>query len=383
MAVPGDAALPGEVRAGRRRRTVDFLFGPVTVERECYHDPVAGTCRMPFDDALGLVRGVTPAVAARVARRAGADPFKEASGTLADLAGLRVSPDRVRTIAQSLRASAEDFQDRGIEADATVPAFAVVEVDGKGVPLRRGELAGVRGKGEDGTARTREVKAGAIFTFTPNPGEEDPPERDANSTTYRLSAEKANDFGRSLWGEFEKRFPGEPPPTLFISDAAAGILAIRENWFPFAIGIIDFHHAAEHLGKVLDACGMREKTEERDRMYGKWRGWLLAGRARDIMVEARGLGEDGKAVDKSLRYFEEGEQFMKYAEYRAKGWFIGSGVIEAACKNVVAKRFCSSGMFWSGSGLDAMLPLRAIIKSGRYVEFWKYTLRGKRQIRCA
>lgn len=118
-------------------------------------------------------------------------------------------------------------------------------------------------------------------------------------------------------------------------------------------------------------------------MYGKWRGWLLAGRARDIMVEARGLGEDGKAVDKSLRYFEEGEQFMKYAEYRAKGWFIGSGVIEAACKNVVAKRFCSSGMFWSGSGLDAMLPLRAIIKSGRYVEFWKYTLRGKRQIRCA
>lgn len=322
-------------------------------------------------------------MATRVARQAGVDPFKDASETLRDLAGLHISTDRVRTITQSLCPFAEEFQDKGIGPDATTPAFAVVEIDGKGVPLRRAELTKTKGKGEDGIARTREVKAGAIFTFTPNPGEESPPERDANSTSYRLSTEKADDFGQSLWKEYQARFPGDPPPTLFISDAAAGILAIRENWFPFATGIIDFHHAAEHLAAVLDACGMGAKTEGREDLYKKWRAWLLAGRVRDIVGEARGIGGDKEAVGKALRYFVEGENFMKYGEYRAKGWFIGSGVIEAACKSVVAERFCKSGMFWSQSGLDAMLPLRAIVKSRRYTAFWDYMLREKRKIKCA
>lgn len=338
-----------------------------------------------MDEALGLLRGVSPAVAARACRQAALAPFDEASETCGILSGTRMSADRIRAIAESMRGAAEDFLDNATTPESKRPACVVVEVDGKGAPLRRRELeaAGAKGKGEDGVAKTREVKVGAIFSFTPNPGEGEPPQRDADSTRYRLSTQTADDFGEELWHDFEARFPGEPPLTLFISDAAAGILNIRSNWFPFAVGIIDVNHATEHLGAVLDACGFAAKSKERDGEFKKWRAWLLAGKVEEIILEAEGRSVDADACDKALRYFREGKPFMRYAQYRAKGWFIGSGVIEGACKNVVAERFCRSGMFWSGSGLDAMLPLRAIVKSGRYAAFWEHVLRGRRQIVCA
>jgi len=338
-----------------------------------------------MDEALGLMRGVSPAVAARACRQAALAPFDEASETCGVLSGTRLSADRIRAIAESMREAAEDFLDNATSPEAKRPACVVVEVDGKGAPLRRKELeaAEARGKGEEGVAKTREVKVGAIFTFTPNPGEGEPPQRDADSTRYRLSTQTADAFGERLWHDVEARFPGETPLTLFLSDAAPGILNIRSNWFPFAVGIIDVQHATEHLGPVLDACGFAAKEKAREGELSKWRAWLLAGKVDEIIREAERQRVDANACDKALRYFREGKPFMRYAEYRAKGWFIGSGVIEGACKNVVAERFCRSGMFWSGAGLETMLPWRAIVKSGRYAAFWRHVLRGKRQIACA
>jgi len=37
---------------------------------------------------------------------------------------------------------------------------------------------------------------------------------------------------------------------------------------------------------------------------------------------------------------------MEYGIYQEKGWPIGSGVIEAACKSVVKQRMYRSGQRW-------------------------------------
>jgi hypothetical protein len=71
---------------------------------------------------------------------------------------------------------------------------------------------------------------------------------------------------------------------------------------------------------------------------------------------------------------------MKYHEYRAKGWFIGSGVVESACKTVVGARFKQSGMFWSKKGLDALLPFRVALKSERYEELWQRIIKDTPQL---
>ncbi len=61
---------------------------------------------------------------------------------------------------------------------------------------------------------------------------------------------------------------------------------------------------------------------------------------------------------------------MEYARYAEKGWPIGSGVIEAACKAVVKQLMCRSDQRWSIKGGQAILNLRSIVKSNRWDGFW-------------
>jgi hypothetical protein len=62
---------------------------------------------------------------------------------------------------------------------------------------------------------------------------------------------------------------------------------------------------------------------------------------------------------------------MLYGTYRKKGWFIGSGVIEAGCKTVVGKRLKQSGMFWSETGATCILNFRTLLLSERFDAFWR------------
>ena len=57
-------------------------------------------------------------------------------------------------------------------------------------------------------------------------------------------------------------------------------------------------------------------------------------------------------------YFAANADRMRYKEFKDKGLFVGSGVIEAGCKTVVGRRLKQSDMFWSLSGANAIVALR-------------------------
>ena len=61
---------------------------------------------------------------------------------------------------------------------------------------------------------------------------------------------------------------------------------------------------------------------------------------------------DPKAVEENLGFLGRHRQRMLYGTYRKRGWFIGSGVVEAGCRPVVGTRLKQSGMFWSEEGGD-------------------------------
>src|SRR5205823_9564286 len=73
-----------------------------------------------------------------------------------------------------------------------------------------------------------------------------------------------------------------------------------------------------------------------------------------------------------LVYFTNQVHRMDYPSYRAKGWLIGSGPVEAACKQVVGQRMKGSGMRWGEAGADAVCHLRALFRSekGQWDAFW-------------
>ena len=56
---------------------------------------------------------------------------------------------------------------------------------------------------------------------------------------------------------------------------------------------------------------------------------------------------------------------MTYPVFRLDGLPIGSGAIESAADHVVQRRLKRAGMRWSESGADAVLTLRARLRSGR------------------
>ena len=65
---------------------------------------------------------------------------------------------------------------------------------------------------------------------------------------------------------------------------------------------------------------------------------------------------------------------LQYGTFRRRGFFIGSGVIEAGCKTVIGLRCKQSGMFWGEPGAEKILALRCIQASHRLSEFWKNRL---------
>ena len=88
-----------------------------------------------------------------------------------------------------------------------------------------------------------------------------------------------------------------------------------------------------------------------------------------VLEELRSLPLDGREAVRKVHgevvgYFENHVHRMDYPTYRAKGWAIGSGPIESACKTVIGKRMKNGGMRWGEDGADEMCHLRALFSSG-------------------
>ena len=63
---------------------------------------------------------------------------------------------------------------------------------------------------------------------------------------------------------------------------------------------------------------------------------------------------------KAYRYLRGRMRYLRYAEYRAKGLPLGSGVTEAGCKTVYTQRLKLSGMCWKQPGAQTILNLRVL-----------------------
>jgi hypothetical protein len=107
----------------------------------------------------------------------------------------------------------------------------------------------------------------------------------------------------------------------------------------------------------------------------RWWHDLDAGAIEKILDEARSLLPDDpnacKSAQTELTYFEKNKTRMRYADFRARHLFVGSGVIEAGCKSVIGQRLKQSGMEWSLRGANATLALRCAMFSGRLEDFWE------------
>ena len=63
---------------------------------------------------------------------------------------------------------------------------------------------------------------------------------------------------------------------------------------------------------------------------------------------------------------------MKYDQYLAAGYPIGSGVVESTCGVTVKNRMEGTGKRWSILGAESLLLLRSIYTSGDWDTYWRF-----------
>jgi hypothetical protein len=161
-----------------------------------------------------------------------------------------------------------------------------------------------------------------------------------------------------------------------LSDGGSGLEDFLRTNFPrVEVVILDFYHAAEYLGKLAQAlyAGDQEGTET---WRAEWCHRLKHEGGAAVLAALRGLAVRGRAARECLKevvtYFANQVHRMDYPMYRAKGWQIGSGQVESACKTVVGQRLKGAGMRWGADGADAVCHLRALFRSepGQWEGFW-------------
>ena len=373
LTVPDDASRPGEKCHPGRAKDIQTLFGVIRVSRNYYYHPETQTGRFPLDQALGLVESFSPALVRLSARAAAKEGYASASEDLLAQAGVTLDGRQIQRLVNWVAdpVAAQLEQGQLAEGDP-IPVF-YVEADGTGVPMVAEELEGRPGKQADGSAKTREVKLGAIFTQT-RTDEDGLPVRDHNSTTYMGGLDCAVDFGVRLRREALRRGFGRARKVVLIGDGAAWIWELARVNFPLAILILDLYHALERLHTLCNGLYGAD-TPWAGRMEQTWTAMLKNDQVAEVIQAARRrLAEvespPDEELEKKIAFFENHQDKMLYKTYRDQGLFYGSGVIEGGCKSVIGQRLKESGMFWSQSGATSVLNLRLALKSHRWDECW-------------
>jgi len=169
-----------------------------------------------------------------------------------------------------------------------------------------------------------------------------------------------------------------------VSDGAEWVWNIVSDRFREAAGMVDFWHAAEHLHELCEF--VREKGSAAEALFGEWRRKLKVYGA-DCVIrhfaspEAKPRKRSG--IRKRLRYFNGHRERMQYRRFRRKGWPIGSGAVEGACKSLIKQRADLSGQRWSPDGALDVLWVRALITDGIHDSYWKGVRDREATVRAA
>jgi hypothetical protein len=315
-----------------------------------------------------------------------------------------------RQAQQLVRAAAADF-DEFYAARRPPPGgpgqVLVLEVDGKGIAVRPGELRpqsarrarkavpkqdGRLSRGEVRT-RKRMAEVAAVFDLTPvprtaagilGPGPRPPGPRAAGRwLTASITADAAGVVA-AAFAEAARRDPGCQRTWIALADgnndqirSIQAQAAARGITIPI---VIDFIHVLEYL---WDAAWSFFPEASPD--AGPWvrarAAAILDGRADHVAAGIRADAAAGalstakrKAAARTAHYLEAKAPWLDYPAALAAGWPISTGVIEGACRHLVKDRMAITGARWGTETAEAILKLRALQANGDFDAYWTYHL---------
>lgn len=354
------------------------LLGEIRLSRSYYYCSACHTSQLPWDVLLRLgARRLTP----------GAEELTTLAGTLASfelasqrvlqrMSGIRLSESTVERVTED---AGERLGER-LEAketfgpqehwpwrrDAEGRRCAYLSLDHTGVP----QQAAGGGKAEG-------RMAAVAMVFNPRSEFEDSPPKDPHEVRYLagfydldvLGSQWRRQAAQVGWDEAERQ--------VALTDGAPCLENFIEKNAPLAVCILDFYHASEHVAALARA--LRPENEAAfQKQQAAWCHQMKHEGGASLLATWEALDQQGwtdsqrECYRLQSQYVRNNVHRMDYPTYRSRGWAIGSGPVEAACKLVVGQRLKGTGMRWREPGSDAVCHLRALFlgQPGQWETFW-------------
>jgi hypothetical protein len=179
-----------------------------------------------------------------------------------------------------------------------------------------------------------------------------------------------SDVFRSIVADvYQQAHGAQAAEVIVLADGAHWIWNLVQELMPHAIQILDFSHAKQYLWEAAkliygaDSPFVRPWVKDREDL-------LFADKVEQVIAHLQRFVDLAPALTPIIHYFQQNQARMHYGTYHQRGYFIGSGAIESAGKQLTAGRIKGPGMRWNVADLNALLALRCVFLEHSWPTYW-------------
>lgn len=401
-----DEVVLTHCRDGCNRQLMS-LFGEVVATRKGYSVKGHSSC-FPLDAQLNLPpdkysQGLRERIACEVSKGS----FDEAVESVIKTTGGKVPKRQAEALAVEVSQDFEAFYAQGLSTELEVTRDPLILTsDAKGIVMKREDLreatrkaaqkqGGERkkrlGVGEKKN-RKRMAMVGSVYTVAPHTRGAEQVMGLAEDTSVKPRARNKRVWASvereagvvidEIFQEALRKDPQKRRPWVFLVDGHEDQLklvraAAKRHQVTITI-VLDFIHMLEYLWKAAYGFYPAGSQEAEDWVVERAL-WVLQGKVSDVAPGMRrkatrlGLSADErKAVDKCADYLLKYKELLRCDEYLKQGYPIATGVIEGACRHLIADRMDITGARWRLQCAEAILKLRSLHASGDIEAYWAF-----------
>lgn len=377
------------------------IFGTLTIRRAYYYTPGSPGV-FPLDGELNMPeRGYSYVVQEFSSRLAVTMSYEDAQEILNSFFPVKVPIRSLESIVGDLCDEVGRFYEEKEPPDACPQAaVTVATVDKKGVVIRKpntGETGlepapanpDKPGKKKMATVISAYVTERHVRTpddivrEVSDEGTSDPRPKPQNKVTWGSLTEGSETTVTRLQKAVDQRLP-QGNELICILDGERSLWGLVCAYFPAAFFVLDIFHVLEHLGKAAllfhdeDSPQAREFVTERLKMLLQGKAGRMIGGLKQMLTKHELSHAARHSLNQVIGYLERNRKHMRYEICLAKGYPIGSGVIEGACRNLINDRLELTGMSWTIQGAESVMRLRAVHINKDWDAFWTYRRQRER-----
>lgn len=357
----------------QRLATIVSVFGRVRYRRGYYLCEGCHARRSPLDGKLGIEAGQVTAGLAEMLALAGVEvAFEEATRWLAHYLLFRVSDNTVRKETERFgelqealemewqeQSQQEGWLQQRQREPGRQPGRLYGSLDGVMAPLH-GEWRELKNIAWYRVEKIRSYQKRR--RHAKRVGQQN--DLQAQEISYTCDFKTGEAFSDLFWASACQRQADLHDELVFLADGATWIWKLVERHFPHAVQIVDWYHASEYLPPIAEAA-FPPGTPRYQTWLENARSLLWEGEIDQLIHACQQLAPQAEtAVHKAVTYFTNNQHRMDYARFRKLGYFIGSGTVESAGKQISTMRLKRSGARWTERGALLTAKARAAWLSG-------------------